>query len=136
MLLVLVLLGVAVEYFGEHSKPGDDEGGGPIGALGLVGLMLFFILFGLLGVAQAIYQRKLATMPHTQRTLLSATIDPPASGYRRLAILQSSDGIYLMLSRVSEGPYEFDHLCQSVDEAKQTARERFGVAEEQWAAAS
>lgn len=57
MLLVVGLLGFAVEHFGQHENPGDNEGGGPLGAIGVVGFILFFVIFGVIELVRAIALR-------------------------------------------------------------------------------
>ena len=57
-LLLFVLLGFFVEYFGKKGPPGDDEGGGPIAALGIVGLILFFVIFAVIDIVRAIIARR------------------------------------------------------------------------------
>src|SRR5262245_36433383 len=56
-LLIFAALGVFVEYFGKRGTPDDDEGGGRIGALGVVGLGLFFVIFGAIAIVQFIRGR-------------------------------------------------------------------------------
>lgn len=57
MLLVVGLLGFAVEHFGTHDDPGGSEGGGPLGALGVAGFILFFVIFGVIELVRAVARR-------------------------------------------------------------------------------
>jgi hypothetical protein len=57
ILLLFALLGTFVEYFGNSGTPGDDEGGGPIAALGIVGLILFFVIFGALELLAILFKK-------------------------------------------------------------------------------
>jgi hypothetical protein len=53
-LLLFVSLGFITEYFGKRTSPSDNEGAGGIPVVGLIGLLLFFLIFGLIGIIQAV----------------------------------------------------------------------------------
>jgi hypothetical protein len=57
VLLVVAVLGFIVEYFGKPGPPGDDEGSGPLFAIGILGLIAFIFIFGLWAIIQTISAR-------------------------------------------------------------------------------
>jgi hypothetical protein len=56
-LLLLALLGFYAEHFVPRGPPGNDEGGGPLGAIIAVGLILFFLVFGIAGAIEFFLSR-------------------------------------------------------------------------------
>ena len=56
-LLLFVCLGFAVEYLGTREPPGSDEGGGPIAALAILGLVVFVVGFAANGLIRKVTGR-------------------------------------------------------------------------------
>jgi hypothetical protein len=59
LLLLWALLGIEIQLSGtwNNEAPGDDEGGGPFAVIGILGLILFFVIFAIRGTMRAIATR-------------------------------------------------------------------------------
>jgi hypothetical protein len=56
-LLLFALLGVGAEYFGKAPSLDADEGPGRIAAAGIVWLILYFVIFGMIEIVRATRRR-------------------------------------------------------------------------------